>query len=232
MFQRPCPRRRGKREAPGRPYVGPGDRSDDAEPPHHPGRYGSRGSAQGAGGDQRHRHSRVGAVEQPGGRQRGGHVGRRHGGRKMMPGVPVSEGRRRMGAHGVRHVADPVAMAVPGLGQGEVERPLSDERARHDRGRGETAAGDRPDEGELRDRENGDQAPRHRAPGDPVMAEGREYAADEREQPGPDACLRTTRPRTPAPAVVPRHVITPCHGPSEARPFRRPGPWRCRRGRL
>lgn len=209
VFQgvRPC--RRREFEAADQPRHGRRGDLGRTKSRNQPGR-GDRGDpAQCADGSQRRRHGRVRAMQQPAGRQCGGQVGGGHGRRGVMPGMPVAAS--LMGDVPLGSVSGVSAVGVvraAGRGQRQVQGGLRDDRARHDRGQGQATAGDRPDQGELPQREDDHQPPRHSALGDRMVPQRSKGAADEREQPGPHARRRTARPRTRAPAAVRRHAIT------------------------
>lgn len=205
MLQRLCTCLCREFEAAEQPPGGRRGKCDGGEARPQPGHDGGRDLTHGTGGAQGRRHRRVGAVQQPGRRQRGNDMCGCHCRRGVMPGVPVPLGHRRVA--GVAAAVRPGVVHATRPGQPGVQRTLRHECAHEDRGQAKTAAGERPEGGELRDREGGHEPPRHRAFGDRVMPEGREHAADESEHPRAHARSRPDRLRARGPALARGHVI-------------------------
>lgn len=183
VFQIACPRRGGRGEAAGRSRVRRLAERSAHERRQYPRQDGDHGRPHGTGRRQSHRHGGVGAVEQPGRRERRQQVSRRHGRAGVVRDMPV----RHRGMPRVTGVTGRAGRGlVPGSrpGQGEVQPRLRHEGAADGHRQGEGAAYEGPGQRALGHREDGHQPPRHRLFGDGMVAEGREHTADEREQPG------------------------------------------------
>ncbi len=189
----------GERHAP-RP-----ERAGTGQARHHTGQDGGD-RPHGPGGGESEDDRLVGAVEQPGDREGGGHMGRRHGRAHMVPGGPAA--RRRRGVPGMTHGAGPGVRGAGRPGQGEVQRGLGRAGAPDDHRQGRAAAREGPGGDELNGGEDRDQPPRHRLVGDRVVAQSRKHAAEEGQHTRAHARTGTHRPRTRAPAAVRPHVIT------------------------
>lgn len=189
-------------------------------PRQHLSQSGHRCSCQRAQRGERGGHPYVRPVQQPGHRQRGGRVHRRHRCPGVMPGVPVPGGGGRVsGVHRVpRHHHRGVAVRA---GQREMQRALHGQRDHDRRDRPVTAPGERPDRSELRHDQHARQPPGHRAFGDRVMPESREHGAEHGEQAGPRTRSRVAGPAGTGTSLVPGHVIRrhghPLFAPCELR---------------
>lgn len=121
-----------------------------------------------------------------------------------MPGVPVARGRGEATARRVYGVTDRAMASPTGEGQGEMQQPLTGERAHGGCPQRTPSVGDRPDGDELRDGTGEDESLRNCAFSDRVVAERREDTAGQREQAGPDAGLH-------AASFVGITVVASCH---------------------